>query len=112
MKTKKISVINDFSKKPYGRYPSDGTSNGEKFRKVHLVPALNVYDKVIVDLTGYNRYGRSFIDEAFGGLIRAEGFKKSELDQKLEYYHDELKSFEILITERIEKADYDTTHNR
>ncbi|BEC04452.1 STAS-like domain-containing protein [Escherichia coli] len=112
MRIKKISIINDFNKKPYGRYPSDGPGNGEKFRKQHLVPALQDFDKVIVDLTGYNRYGRSFIDEAFGGLIRAENFTKKELDNKLEYHHDELKSFELLIKERIEKADYDTTHNR
>lgn len=108
MKIKKISVIKDFSKKPYGRYPSDGAGNGEAFRKTHLVPALNENDKVIVDLTGYNRYGRSFIDEAFGGLIREEGFSKKQLDNKLEYHHDDVKSIELLVTERIDKADYDT----
>ncbi|WP_336768689.1 STAS-like domain-containing protein [Pantoea endophytica] len=112
MSIKNISIINDFNKKPYGRYPSDGPGNGEKFRKQYLAPALREFDKVIVDLTGYNRYGRSFIDEAFGGLIRAENFTKKELDNKLECHHAELKSFELLIKERIEKADYDTTHNR
>ncbi|HHB1425709.1 TPA: STAS-like domain-containing protein [Serratia odorifera] len=112
MNTIKINIIKEFNKKPYGRYPSDGDGNGEKFRKQFLVPALRNFDKVIVDLTGYNRYGRSFIDEAFGGLIRVEGFTKKTLDAKLEYHHDELKSLELLVTERIEKADYDTTHNQ
>ena len=108
MNLKKISIVKDFSKSPYGRYPSDGKWNGQVFRQEILVPALNSYDKVIVDLTGYNRYGRSFIDEAFGGLIREENFTKSDLDKKLEYHHNDLKSFELLITERIEKAANDT----
>ncbi|AKM48904.1 DUF4325 domain-containing protein [Edwardsiella anguillarum] len=108
MNLKKISIVNEFSKSPYGRYPSDGKWNGQVFRQEILVPALNSHDKVIVDLTGYNRYGRSFIDEAFGGLIREENFTKSDLDKKLEYYHNDLKSFELLITERIEKAANDT----
>ncbi|MFQ2015575.1 MULTISPECIES: STAS-like domain-containing protein [Aeromonas] len=108
MTTKHINIVRDFSKSPYGRYPSDGEWNGEFFRKNLLVPALKNYEKVVVDLTGYNRYGRSFIDEAFGGLIREEHFTKDTLDKKLSYHHDDLKSFELLITERIEKADYDT----
>ena len=65
-----ITVINDFSKKPYGRYESDGGSDcGYLFRKNKLVPALKKHEKVHVVLTGYNRYGRSFIDEAFERTI-------------------------------------------
>ncbi|MBM0748531.1 STAS-like domain-containing protein [Pantoea eucrina] len=112
MSIKMISIIKDFSKSPYGRYPSDGDWNGQAFRTKILTPALRNSDKVVVDLTGYNRYGRSFIDEAFGGLIREDGFTKEELDSKLEYNHNDLKSFELLITERIEKADYDTRNSK
>jgi len=112
MSIKMINVIRDFSKSPYGRYPSDGDWNGQAFRTKFLTPALRASDKVVVDLTGYNRYGRSFIDEAFGGLIREDGFTKQELDSKLEYHHYDLKSFELLITERIEKADYDTRNSK
>ncbi|HDT1126738.1 TPA: STAS-like domain-containing protein [Morganella morganii subsp. morganii] len=106
MKQKIITIVNDFSKKPYGRYPGDGDSNGEVFRKKYLVPALKESDQVIVVLTGYNRYGRSFIDEAFGGLVRDEGFTKSELDNKLRCIHDDLPSIELLISERIEAAEH------
>lgn len=108
MNLKKINIINDFNKKPYGRYPSDGAGNGEKFRQEHLAPALRAFDFVDVDLTGYNRYGRSFIDEAFGGLIREEGFTKQEINKKLKYHHNDLESIELLIKERIEAADNDT----
>jgi len=112
MSSKMISIIKDFSKNPYGRYPSDGEWNGQAFRTKILTPALRSFEKVVVDLTGYNRYGRSFIDEAFGGLIREDGFTKSELDNKLEYVHNDLKSFELLITERIEKAHNDTRNSK
>ncbi|MCW9737686.1 STAS-like domain-containing protein [Morganella morganii] len=105
MNQKIITIVKDFSKKPYGRYFADGDSSGEEFRKKILAPALKQFDQVIVDLTGYNRYGRSFIDEAFGGLIRDENFSKPELDRKLKYIHQDLPSIELLIKERIEAAE-------
>lgn len=107
IKQKRIVIVNDFNKKPYGRYLSDGEGNGELFRKNFLAPALREFDVVEVDLTGYNRYGRSFIDEAFGGLIRDEGFSKKELDEKLKFIHLDLPSIELLIQERIEAAEAD-----
>lgn len=99
-----VNVVRDFSKKPYGRYPLDGDGCGEYFRKRILVPALRSHDKVHVVLDGYNRYGRSFLDEAFGGLIREENFTWEELNCKLSYSHSLVKSIELLITERLEAA--------
>ncbi|MNC73080.1 hypothetical protein D3C75_1242220 [compost metagenome] len=55
-------------------------------------------------LDGYNRYGRSFLDEAFGGLIREEGFKWADLKERLVYTHSKVKSIELLIEERLEAA--------
>ncbi|EJD6474801.1 STAS-like domain-containing protein [Providencia rettgeri] len=104
MSQKTITIVNDFSKKPYGRYEIDGDGNGERFRKKLLAPALREFDHVIVDLTGYNRYGRSFIDESFGGLIRYEGFTKKQLEEKLTYKHNDLPSIILLIDERINAA--------
>lgn len=101
-----INVISDFHPKPYGRYVEDGKGSGVFFRPI-LAQALRDNDKVKVVLTGYNRYGRSFIDEVFGGLIREEGFTKSELDQKLIFEHADVKSIEKLIAERIEAAERD-----
>ncbi|MCJ2378769.1 STAS-like domain-containing protein [Vibrio sp. ZSDZ34] len=111
MSNKPIKVIVDFHSKPYGRFKTDAPgcefTAGEVFRDAHLAPALREFDKVTVDLTGYNRYGRSFLDEAFGGLIRESGFTKAELDQKLVYVHDDLASVIAIIDERIEKAEQD-----
>lgn len=100
-----IKVVDDFSPHPYGRVPDDGDACGQKFRREHLLPALNEYQSVLVILTGYNRYGRSFIDEAFGGLIRENGYKLSDLRHRLTYEHEQVKSIEHLIKERLEAAE-------
>ncbi|MEL7291528.1 MAG: STAS-like domain-containing protein [Pseudomonadota bacterium] len=109
VKEKIITVIKDFHPKPYGRYiedcPDCNETSGQVFRDKHLAPALRDFDKVIVNLTGYNRYGRSFLDESFGGLIRKCGFTKEQLDQKLVYVHDDLTSVIAIIDERIQKAE-------
>ncbi|RYF50341.1 MAG: DUF4325 domain-containing protein [Cytophagaceae bacterium] len=100
-----INVVKDFSKKPYGRYPlNDGLGCGELFRQNLLAPALRKHDHVHVDLDGYNRYGRSFLDEAFGGLIREEKFTWADLKQRLTYSHSKVRTIELLIEERLEAA--------
>lgn len=107
MKPFVINVVKDFNRKPYGRYPDDGDGCGEFFRTKVLVPALRQFGEVHVVLDGYNRYGRSFLDEAFGGLIREEGFSFEELKVKLTYTHSLVKSIEALIAERLEAAHND-----
>lgn len=105
---KTIHVTTDFNSSPKGRYEREGFLwSGTRFRTQWLHPALLDNDKVIVDLNGYNRYGRSFLDEAFGGLIREHGFTKVELDTKLEYIHDLLPSLIEIIDERIDDAERD-----
>lgn len=99
-----INVVKDFNKRPYGRYPDDGEGCGELFRKNLLAPKLREHEKVHVVLDGYNRYGRSFLDEAFGGLIREEGFTWEELQTRLTYSHSLVRSIETLIKERIDAA--------
>lgn len=99
-----INVVKDFNKKPYGRYPDDGEGCGQFFRERLLAPRLREYDHVHVVLDGYNRYGRSFLDEAFGGLIRDEGFTWDQLQGKLSYSHSLVKSIELLIRDRIDAA--------
>ena len=97
MNTKIINIVKDFNENPYGRtIDLDGETSGENFRKKILAPALHEYENVEVILDGYNRYGRSFLDEAFGGLIREEKFTKAELDRKLHYSHKLVKSIELI----------------
>lgn len=81
---KTISIANDFSKSPAGRYRHEGPNSGEKFREDVLVPALKNYAGTItVDLDGVVGYGSSFLEEAFGGLIRERGFRLQELKSRL-----------------------------
>lgn len=84
-----IKIKDDFSRYPLGRDDSDGPFNGEKFRKEHLVPALRMHEKVTVYLDGPKGYGSSFLEEAFGGLVRKENFSKDDLKRKLVITYEE-----------------------
>lgn len=67
----KIINVTDFSEFPGPRYESLGPHSGEEFRLKVLIPAINQYGgKITVNLDGAFGYGSSFLDEAFGGLIR------------------------------------------
>lgn len=77
-----ISVATDFSPSPAGRYPEDGPFPGAVFRDKLLIPALQAHEKVTVNLDGTSGYGSSFLEEAFGGLVR-KGFSPTSLREKL-----------------------------
>ena len=82
MSEKVISVAKDFSPSPAGRFLSDGPFPGERFRDSLLLPALRQHDGVTVDLDGTDGMGSSFLEEAFGGLVR-KGFTATQLRRKL-----------------------------
>jgi hypothetical protein len=71
----RISVKNDFSSYPGGRFRADGDFSGEAFREDVLVPAikeaLSEGGRVEVSLGGVAGYASSFLEEAFGGIVRA-----------------------------------------
>lgn len=84
----KIDIANDFSTYPAGRTKADGDNHGEKFRSQLLVPALKRIEageakSVEVLFDGARSYGSSFLEEAFGGLVRIEGFSKDFLNEHL-----------------------------
>jgi hypothetical protein len=83
--TKAINIGRDFTSTPIGRYRADSRYSGQVFREDHLMPALSDFNfsKIIVDLAGVEGYGSSFLEEAFGGLIRAK-ITKDTLDSRLE----------------------------
>ncbi len=78
-----IKIAADFSRYPAGRFDEDGEFNGTKFRRKFLAPALKDSDRVEVIFDGVAGFGSSFLEEAFGGLVRCEGFTKEQLDIKL-----------------------------
>lgn len=77
-----VSVARDFSRFPAGRYLTDGKNSGERFRGM-LAPKLKA-GSVRVDLDGTMGYGSSFLEEAFGGLVRT-GFAINELKERLSF---------------------------
>lgn len=66
-----LSVARQFSKYPGGRYKRISEYSGEEFRERLLVPAINRGEKVVVELDGVVGYGSSFLEEVFGGIVRA-----------------------------------------
>ena len=80
--TKTIVIAQDFSKFPAGRYRGDGEASGAAFRDL-LVDALNGSERVLVVFDGVAGFGSSFLEEAFGGLVREHHMDKAFLDQHL-----------------------------
>ena len=83
MKDMNIYVAKDFSKMPCVRSRDDGKKSGEEFRDDILLPALKANDRVTVDLNGVLTLGSSFLEEAFGGLVRKGYYTAKELNAKL-----------------------------
>jgi hypothetical protein len=83
-----IHVGRDFSRTPGGRRYTDGPDSGELFRERLLLPALKQAvssgGKVSVVLDGPRGYLSSFLEEAFGGLVRKGYFNKAQLARYLE----------------------------
>ncbi len=78
-----INIAHDFSDVPSGRYPADGEYNGEAFRERFLVPHLQKSEIIDVVLDNTEGYGSSFLEEAFGGLVRVNHFSKDFLRKHL-----------------------------
>jgi hypothetical protein len=78
-----INIGKDYSRFPAGRYLDDGNSNGQRFRDEFLIPALVAGRKLRVLFDDALGYGSSFLEEAFGGLVRA-GYNQKRLESDLE----------------------------
>jgi STAS-like domain of unknown function (DUF4325) len=101
-KLHQISVAQDFSPSPAGRYRSDGTFSGEAFREDLLVPALKESEQIVIDLDGTSGYGSSFLEEAFGGAVRS-GFSEADLVSKVRFKSSR-PSYEVRIWKYIKQA--------
>lgn len=90
---RRIDIARDFTPYPVGRDEQDSANaNGREFRRNHLVPAiekaLKEHVKVVVVLEGLESVGSSFLEEAFGGLVRCEGFGAEQLKKILQFDYD------------------------
>jgi len=80
---KTINIATDFSKYPAGRLRCHAKYSGEALRDDLLAPALREYEEVTVNLSGVVGYAASFLEEAFGGLVRECGFDAEKLRTQL-----------------------------
>lgn len=99
----RIDLVQDFHPQPYGRYRKDGPGSGQAFREDKLVPAMKFFDRVHVDLSGYDYYGSSFLKAAFSGLLQA-GFTFEDIRKKVAVKHNRLPSIECEVNEYLVAA--------
>lgn len=76
---KNIALVDDFTNAPGGRYRWQGDHSGEEFREDFLLPAFEEAQQVVIDLNGALGLPSSFLDEAFGELLR----QRSDLASRL-----------------------------
>ncbi len=88
-----LSVASEFSVTPGPRFRTEGRFSGEEFREDFLVGKIQVAtkkkDRLLVDLDGTAGYATSFLEEAFGGLVRKEGINSESLQKMLEFKSEE-----------------------
>lgn len=69
-----IVIAKQYTKKPGGRFRKEGEYSGEDFRETILKKEYEISKKnkeeLVVNLDGGYGYGSSFLEEAFGGLVR------------------------------------------
>lgn len=79
----RLSVAEKFSVTPGPRRRVEGKYSGEEFRETRLRDAVREAiarrEILVVVLDGTAGYGTSFLEEAFGGLIRNDGIPLSDL---------------------------------
>jgi hypothetical protein len=103
-KMREISIANDFTRFPGGRYREHGKGSGELFREDFLLPVLRAGETAVVDLDGTSGYPSSFLEEAFGGLVRA-GFTPSQIRSTFRFKASPQYSvYESLIWTYVERA--------
>ena len=81
------SIAKSFSRTPGGRFKKHGPYSGEAFRDdvLHdlLRRVITSDDRLVIVLDGTAGYGSSFLEEAFGGLIRLGLFGRGEVKRHL-----------------------------
>jgi len=103
----RIDIPRDFSRRPGPRFVSDGLHSGEEFRQKHLVPLFaNSEDEteILIVLDGAIGYPTSFLEEAFGGLVRVCGFDKAWVKRRLRFSSLRNPSLEEEILSYIDEA--------
>jgi hypothetical protein len=107
-----INVARDFHPRPRGRDDRDqvGPFHGVAFRSHHLRQPLLEGQEVTVDFDGTEALGPSFLEEAFGGLVRDEHIAADALRRLLHIKSALDPSREDQVWRYIENAAHDVHH--
>lgn len=102
-----ISISNDFSQTPGGRYIKEGKYSGEEFRNKILEPkykeCLGKNEKLTINFDGGYGYGNSFLEESFGGLVRM-GYDTKKMLENMIFISEEEKDLVQKVTNYIKNA--------
>ncbi len=88
-----LVVATEFTSTPGPRYKIEGDFSGEIFRQSVLEPklkqAINENAILLINLDGTAGYGTSFLEEAFGGLIRENEYDYQTIIKHIEFKSEE-----------------------
>ena len=105
-----INIAEDFSPVPIGRHLADGDHSGEAFREELLKPrfseAVKNNRQLKIDFDGMRGLSASFLEEAFGGLVRTSDYSADQVLETLLFApEDRFEVFIDAIREYIRNAD-------
>ncbi len=104
-------ISKDYTDMPGGRYIVNGEYSGEDFRDTILIKMITECkrnnEKLVIDLDGGFGYPPSFLEEAFGGLIRKHNIDKNWILKNIEFISHEEPYLVSKITEYIKEAKYE-----
>jgi hypothetical protein len=101
-----IKIAEEFTDSPGARYETDGEFSGQEFREKLLKPrfdALEPGEILEIDFDGTFGYPPSFLEEAFGGLIR-EVEDPKKVEERLKFKADERPDIIIKVKKFIQNA--------
>jgi hypothetical protein len=92
--THRYVYLKDFTKHPGPRYRRLGPDSAEEFRESYLVPAIESSEQVIVNFDGVLGIASSFMEGAFGELVRTHKYSADFLYSKLTFEGNRLEVIE------------------
>lgn len=104
-------ISDKFTKLPGGRYKKNGDKSGEQFREEILTDLIDMClaknEKLQLDLDDVYGFPPSFLEEAFGGLLRKDFKKYNEqsLKEVLEFIADDEPPLKEIIWSYISDAE-------
>lgn len=99
--------ITDFSANPGPRYKRQGKHSGEALRPKLVRLLRDQEGRIRVILDGTKGIGSSFLDEAFGGLVRCEHFSRAELEHRFDFVSNVDPSYINTIRDSLNRAESD-----